>query len=203
MSPRAPVLRWGLHALLLCLACRQAPEGDPLLLEESFETECDGADCEWALVLGDPDGAAWVSTVHPGEHGLRIQPGVTVRKPYDLDPRGVQVMRGALQGVVSARCEPGGQLDFEVLVRDAASGADAYGGRPRLPTEWGIPVSFSLTSDFALADGGTATGTLNPDLAVTSVLIRSSGSAPCTIDHLRVDGFNRTSRAPESACGGD
>lgn len=202
MRPRSPALRLGLHALLLCLACRQAPEADPLLLEESFETPCD-AECEWAQVLGDDGGAEWVSTVHPGEHGLRIQPGVTVRKAYELDPRGVQVMSGALEGVVSARCDPGGQLDFEVLVRDARGGADAYGGRPPIPSEWGIPVNFALTSDFALSDGGTAIGTSTPDLEVTSVLIRSSGSAPCTIDHLRVDGFGRTGRAPESSCDGD
>ncbi len=202
MTPRSPLLRIGLHALLLCLACRQAPEGDPLLLEESFETPCD-TECEWTQVLGDPDGAEWVSTVHPGEHGLLIQPGVTVRKAYELDPRAVQVMSGALLGVASGRCDPGGQLDVEVLVRDPRAAADAYGGRPPLPAEWGIPVSFSLTSDFALSDGGTATGTVTPDLEVTSVLIRSSGSAPCTIDHLRVDAFNRADRAPESACDGD
>ncbi|MBO6940744.1 MAG: hypothetical protein JJ863_37565 [Deltaproteobacteria bacterium] len=203
MTPRSPILRLGLHALLFCLACRQAPEGDPLLLEESFETPCDDTECEWAQVLGDPGGAEWVSTVHPGEHGLVIQPGVTVRKPYELDPRGVQVMSGALLGVASARCDPGGQLDFEVLVRDERGGADAYGGRPSLPTEWGIPISFALTSDFALSDGGMAIGTTTSDLEVTSILIRSSGSAPCTIDHLRVDGFNRAGRAPESACDGD
>lgn len=203
MSPRAPLLRLGLHALLFCLACRQVPEGEPLLLEESFESECDGEACEWSQVLGDPGGAEWVATVHPGEHGLRIEPGVTVRKPYELDARDVQVTSGALEGVVSARCEPGGQLDFEVLIRDSRGGADAFGGRPRIPTEWGIPISFSLTSDFALSDGGTAIGTVTSELEVTSILIRSSGSAPCTVDHLRVDGFNRARRAPASSCDPD
>jgi len=202
VTPRAPTLRLLLQGLLFCLACRQVPEGERLLLEESFETPCTEEECEWALVLGEDDGAEWVSTVHPGEHGLRLQPGVTVRKGYDLAPRGVTVMSGALQGVVSARCEPGGQLDFEVLVRDERS-ADAYGGRAAIPAEWGVPVSVSLTSDFALSDGGMALGSVTPALEVTSVLIRSSGSAPCTIDHLRVDGFNRADRAPESACGGD
>jgi hypothetical protein len=202
MRPRSPLLRLLFHGLLFCLACRQVPEGEPLLLEESFETECSDTACDWAQVLGDEGGAEWVSTVHPGEHGLRIQPGVTVRKGYELDPRGVTVMSGALQGLVSARCEPGGQLDFEVLVRDERS-ADAYGGRAPIPSEWGIPVTVSLTSDFALSDGGTAIGTSVPELEVTSVLIRSSGSAPCTIDHLSVDGFNRADRAPESSCDGD
>ncbi len=201
MKPSSPILRIALHGLLFCLACRQVPEGEPLLLEESFETPCTDMECEWSQVLGDPGGAEWISTVHPGEHGLRLQPGVTVRKGYDLDPRGVTVMSGALGGVVSARCEPGGQLDFEVLVRDERS-ADAYGGRPSVAAEWGIPITFTLTSDFALSDGGTALGTATPALEVTSVLIRSSGSAPCTVDHLRVDGINRARRAPESACDG-
>ena len=74
MSPRAPLLRGTLHALLFVIACRQAPEPDPLLLEESFEDECSGMACGWERIEGDADGAEWVSTVHPGEHGLRLQP---------------------------------------------------------------------------------------------------------------------------------
>lgn len=204
MSPhRSRLMRIALHAFLWLLACRQTPEGEPLLLEESFEEECDGMACGWAQVIGEPDGARWVSTVHPGEHGLELEPGVTVRRSYDLGARDVQVTSGALQGVVSARCDPGGQLDFEVLVRDERGGADAYGGRPSVPHEWGTPNSFSLASDFALLDGGTAIGATTLELQATSVLIRNGGSAPCAIDHLRVDGFNRARRRPESSCDAD
>ena len=200
--PRTPLLRLLLHAMLFSLACRQAPEGEPLLLEESFEEECEGLPCGWAQVLGNPEGAEWISTVHPGEHGLALDEGVTVRRSYEAELRNVQISSGGLQGVVSARCDPGGALDFEVFVRDAAGSPDAYGGRVGPPTEWGTPVSLSLTSDFALLDGGTGLGTPMIDLAVSSILIRASG-APCEIDHLRVDGFNRATRTPESNCDGD
>ena len=202
MSPHdTPLLRAALYGLLFVLACRQSPAADPLLLEESFEDECAGMACGWEQVLGEPGGARWVSTVHPGEHGLVLDPGVTVRRGYDVAPRGVQVTMGALQGAISARCDPGGQLDFDLLVRDEMGGADAFGGRPRVPEEWGTPISFSLTSDFALLDGGVGTATV--DYETTSLLVRNGGSAPCALDHLRIDGFGRGIRAPAGGCGLD
>ncbi|MAQ14895.1 MAG: hypothetical protein CMN30_08880 [Sandaracinus sp.] len=203
MSPRAPLLRGTLHALLFVIACRQAPEPDPLLLEESFEDECSGMACGWERIEGDADGAEWVSTVHPGEHGLRLQPGATVRRTYDLGPQSVALNSGAMQGAASARCDLGGRLSFELLARDAARGPDAYGGQPGIPTEWSTPISFSLAGDRALADGGTATGTTTTELTVTALIIRNGGTAPCAIDHLRIDGFGRAIRAPASSCDAD
>lgn len=92
-------------ALATChlTACNPAVDRS-VVLEEDFETLCDGAPCGWVLASG-PDGAAtWIETL-PGDHGLMLTgEGVFVRGEAAPPPPS-PVFADALALRASARCD--------------------------------------------------------------------------------------------------
>ena len=201
MRPRPRVLRALLLALLALLACRETGEAPVRLLEEGFETSCEGLPCGWAQAAG-PDGAAtWVSTVHPGERGLRLEGEGTAALGPGAEGASVTVVSGALEAAVSGRCDEGTALAIAVSV--VAPGprpvpADGFAGEARLPTEWSGTTFTPLVGTTALLDGGIGPG--GWFLEVRSVRLEVVGPGACEIDHLILDGVGASDPAGPDAC---
>ena len=170
LSGSAPWL--GIGGLLVFLACDPAPPPERHWFE-SFEDECDGAPCGWERSLGDADQARWVETIHPGEHGLRLEGVVTVRGPGSPLERTQDFNFASVHAV--ARCDAGSFLEVEVVV---ASGAATRTGRALINPEdqWRRVTEEPLTFDETAIEG-----------RVTAVVIRKRGEGVCEVGELVVD----------------
>lgn len=190
-----PIARVGVAGILVALACSDPAEPEPTLYAEDFEERCDGLPCGWSQIEGDRGQARWVETFHPGEHGIRLSgSGVTVRGPGS-DAADASLAFGTLQARLTATCDPGNRLVVRVGLVDAS---DA-GGSPRtdtlegrtpatVPTDWGAPVTLSLTAVSALGDGGFgASPFLSGRFRITGVTISKEGSGACVISRIVVD----------------
>lgn len=174
---RAP---WAFVALLLAvMAC--APEDEPpRFYREDFETLCDGAPCGWQRIVGEPDQAVWVETIHPGEHGLRLVGDVTVRGPGTMatdDP----IVTAALALQLAARCDLGSSLRVDVVLADPFGAQFSGTTSPALApaAEWTEPTIVFPTfggappSDFASR--------------VVAIGITKAGAGACEISDIAID----------------
>jgi len=195
-------MRWVQLAMLLALACRD-PVGDPPvhLYLESFEEVCDDVPCGWAQLEGPAGTVRFVSTVHPGEHGLRLDAGVAARGPAST-ARSARAMFGTLQAALSARCDPGATLVLEAAVRATARDVvDTFRGRASPPEVWSdVITTTTLTGDLAGVDGGIGDAFGGPvDIRIDGLTLRVEGSGRCEVDHLVIDDLGNAIARP-SGC---
>lgn len=167
-------LAWAIvGALVGFVACR--PEPAARIHEEDFETLCDGVPCGWERTSGRADQATWIETIHPGEHGLRLEGETSVRGPGgpplpSFDPRFLSL-------ALTARCDAGSSLRVEVAITDDA-GDTFFGFAIVTPAaEWEPPVPVTLTTDILRANA----------TRVMAVGISKTGEGVCEVSELAID----------------
>lgn len=172
MSSRRAV--WlGVAVLLAMIACDPRTFPDRAYHEE-FETLCEGTPCGWEISRGEPGQATWITSLHPGEHALRLTGDVTVRGP-GAGPDATDVLQstGAI-GHVASRCDPGSRLQVTVLVVDRAG----------IPTRTTFEVPSGDWSELAL---GLAFDNPIVDARVTAIVIEKTGVGSCDVAEIVLD----------------
>lgn len=157
--------------LLGLIACYEAPLARVYV--EDFEVLCEGTPCGWARTGGTPEQVQWVSTLHPGEHALRLEGDVSVRGPA-ASPEDLPAYSSNLTASMAMRCDDGGTIEVSVLMDDGA-GIVVGTGSVSAGDEWRVSV-VSLTSDFDSLSG-----------MVTGVVIEKSGPGTCEIGDIVID----------------
>lgn len=150
-------------ALALCASACCPPE---VFFAEDFE-DCQGT-CGWSVA--GAGSASIVSTIHPGEHGLRLVGPVSIERRFS------PVLRA------------GGSLS---LISDCA----AVGGSITLAGEAGeetIPITFAAGASAEAGAGITFSGigaslhTINGRLDVLALSI-SVAQGECAVDSIRIE----------------
>jgi hypothetical protein len=164
-----------LATLLAMVAC------DPVLpptrfYEEDFETLCEGAPCGWERTSGDVTQATWVETIHPGEHGLRLEGQASVRGTSAGELRDA-VATQLLQVELTARCDPGSQLRVDLVLADEVGAMFSASALAVPQPEWARPVGVMVTSDSFRAN----------TTRVMAVGIAKTGPGACEISEIAVD----------------
>lgn len=184
----APGLRLLLGLVLAALACTPGSR-PPRLLNESFEEVCDGLPCGWSRLEGPAEAARYVSTWHPGEHGLALEGEVSVAGPPG-ETRDASLQFGSLQVRMAARCDPGAVLTLSVAAQTVDGAiADTLRGRVSPDGDWHELTTVTVTAGTALADGGLTGGPFGGSVTIDilGITLRKSGPGVCTIDHLELD----------------
>lgn len=143
---------------------------------EEFETLCDGTPCGWEVSRGDPSQATWVTTLHPGEHALRLTGEVIVRGPGAMEeaPDAIQLVAPSLH--VAARCDAGSRLQLTVLATDRAGVPARASVEVPTDTEWSGASIVSLMLDTTVVDA-----------RVTAVVIEKTGTGSCEVAEITID----------------
>jgi hypothetical protein len=122
------------------------------------------------------DQATVVSTVHPGEHGLRLEGVVSVRGPGSTEDADT-IFGSAIDARVVARCDPGSTLTMDVLAVEPGSGI-VWTATTTIATqdEWTDPIPVLLELD------GSPAGA-----RITAVVLSKTGAGACEIDEIAID----------------
>ncbi len=119
MSSRkaSPLLGFiGVVIVLAFIACD--PDAVPeRYYREDFESLCESVPCGWERVRGDADQAQWISTIHPGEHALRLVGEVSVRGPGS-EPIASPPSVNDLFVQLSGHCDIGSAIRIDVVMLD-------------------------------------------------------------------------------------
>lgn len=165
-------------------ACNPAVDRS-IVLEEEFETLCDGVPCGWVLASGPEGAATWIETL-PGDHGLMLTgEGVFVRGgPAPPPPSPVFADNLALRA--SARCDPFAFLTLRTTIEttDVPSRLVTFQADLVVDDTW-EPMPRDVTMVPVDAD-------LSPwnVSRVLGVSVLKSGPGSCEIDYLAIRGVN-------------
>lgn len=169
--------RWPWLAVVLLLSMIACYADPPTrIYVEDFETFCDGSPCGWERARGTADQATVVSTIHPGEHGLRLEGIVSVRGPAATEDDDT-IFGSFVDARIVARCDPGSTLTLDVLAVEPTTGI-VWTATETVPagSEWTDPISVSLSFDGSPANA-----------RVTAVVLSKTGSGACEIDEIAID----------------
>ncbi len=184
MSIRFPLL---LIALFL-IAC---PGNAPFrIVVESFEDVCEGDSlCEFEQVDGEPGDVTWIETIHPGEHGLRIEAGARLVRSYEpRELRSLGFQAGSAQGYITGLCEEGANIEVAIVMTDDLDYTDEFRGTSTLWTEYD-GTSFALVGASALDPNSPLNTQGSVSIRPLALEIRVRGEGACEIDHLTVDSY--------------
>lgn len=172
---------------LFVAAC--APPDDPeMVLEEDFETLCDGLPCGWVLSGGPASGARWIETI-PGDHGLELEgEGVFVRGPASPPlPRPTLIDTIAVRA--NARCDATSSVTVRVTIED---GLEADATRfvtfetELLPeAAWSSPLMDQVLEP---VEPGATNWTMRRVLGLN---LLKNGRGSCEIDYIGIRAVNR------------
>lgn len=171
---------WAIVAALVgLLACDPDPRPTRVYLED-FEGLCDGAPCGWERTSGESEQARWVETIHPGEHGLRLEGDVSVRGPAsDSDARTVNSRN--LSARLAIRCDAGSAVRLDVLLVDELGTTFSASGDAMPPSNWDRELITLLVD-----------ATMVTNARISTVMISKSGSGACDIGELVIDDAGRS-----------
>jgi hypothetical protein len=165
-----------LATLLAMLACD--PDLRPIrFYEDDFETLCDGTPCGWERTSGDESQATWVETIHPGEHGLRLEGQASVRGTNAAATTGARVDVETLSVELTARCDLGSELQVDLVLEDELG--DTFVARALAVPEagWSPPLGAMVVAEL-------------PGVGVTRVAavgIAKTGPGVCEISAIAID----------------
>lgn len=173
---RAQRWPWLAVGLLLSMIACYADAPSRVYLED-FETLCDGSPCGWERARGTADQATVVSTIHPGEHGLRLTDEVSVRGPGSTDDAET-IFGSFIDARVVARCDARSTLTMNVLAVETSTGI-----------VWTATAIISAQEEWSDVVRPTA---LNFDgspaaARITAIVLTKSGSGACEIDEIVID----------------
>lgn len=169
------VAPWSIVVFLIgILACDPDPRPRRIYLED-FEALCDGIPCGWERSTGTADQARWVSTIHPGEHGLRLEGEVTVRGPGS-GAADQPASTASLSARLAARCDADSSLRLDVLLVDSTGASYSASGMTMTTARWDRPTLITLSLGGSPSDG-----------RVSGVVITKMGSGVCEIGEIVVD----------------
>lgn len=156
-------------------------------LHETFDAECDGSPCGWAVVAGMDGDAASTTTIHPGEHGIAFTGSDVVVAKSDA---GVSTFQSATQLTVtiSARCDSGSFLILGVklfpLNHTTDSPVGIYDLSLRPLATWQAPLTLTMNEQLSPP---LPTGLDSFD---TAIVIQKVGDGSCEVDDLSfIGGF--------------
>ena len=178
--------RWTLAALLALMACGDdaPPQLEPMF-EEQFESACEGLPCGWTQIAGPAGATRWVTTIHPGEHGLELEgEGVAVRGPTPEMPRSA-LLFSPLRARAAARCDAGAELQLRVTALSETDSIDIFEGRLDTSTEWGGSLGDVTLDSVTAPDAGPFSAR---SVRVVGVEVHKTGPGICEIDSLWIDG---------------
>ena len=160
-------------ALLCCTGCPCDP-GVPEVFYEGFERGCGDLPCDWTLEAGT---AERVTTIHAGEHGVRLETGARISR--DIDVELSQDGEAEDLAFLMLWCDPGAGLEIRVDIDEAGtagvmSGSIAAGSVP----EDGLME----TREVPLGPRTTP----YPVTTATRITIEVTGTGGCTVDELRL-----------------
>jgi hypothetical protein len=158
------------------VACEPEDAPDPIYLESYEETDENGLPLGWERTSGGPENAAYVETIHPGEHGIRLSGEVTVRGPGG-EMRELPAEPDLLLHL-SARCDLDSGLRVDVVLLDELGGLHTASAMPNPPDEWEMVDTLMIEID----DGTT----LNI-VGVSAIGIAKTGIGDCEISELIID----------------
>lgn len=150
------------------------PDLETRFFVEDFETLCDGAPCGWERSAGAEGDVTYVSTIHPGIHGLRLRNTVSARGPGGP----ARLLEGDLFSSVTATCDPGATLDITVVVSSELGGITTYSS----------PLFFGDGDDFQRIETPIRVdGFIGQTVTVQAVILEKRGSGTCTVDDVLLD----------------
>jgi hypothetical protein len=170
-------LPWLLVATLLAmLACD--PDLPPTrFYDEDFETLCDGTPCGWERTSGDETQATWIETIHPGEHGLRLEGQASVRGTNAGATTGDAFAVETLSVELTARCDLGSQLRVDLVLADEFGETFIASALAAPEAAWSPPPGVTVVTDAFAARAAR----------VTAVGIAKTGPGACEISAIAID----------------
>lgn len=169
--------RWLAVSILLAIVACGPADAPQRFYDEDFEELCDGVPCGWERTSGAADQATWIETIHPGEHGLRLEGEVSVRGPGT--EVGETIDSSVLFVRAYVRCDLDSELRLDVVIADDFGGT--YDASALLsPAEtWEAPYEAALEGDAPTLPGNA--------VHVVAVGLAKTGPGTCEISELIID----------------
>lgn len=164
---------WLAAGILFLSAC---PNLDPPVYYQADFEGCTGT-CGWEI--SGPGTASIVATIHPGEHGLRLEGDITVTHAFDRPIDEASSITWVADGAV--------QITAVISDADADVGAVVTPAPPRVDED-GDPVIEEVDGGFRPYNGGFGSPiqTTLRSLSIT----HHAESPPATVDVVQVLGLN-------------
>lgn len=162
--------------LLALLACD--PDLPPTrFYDEDFETLCEGTPCGWERTSGDATQATWIETIHPGEHGLRLEGQASVRGTNAGPATGDLSAVETLSVELTARCDFGSELRVDLVLADELGSTFTASALASPEAGWVPPAGVMVVSGAAGASVAR----------VVAVGIAKTGPGACEISAIAID----------------